>query len=382
VSEDRKGSLLFTSRWDEALAWHATLRDAKEEELTLALGREWQNWYANADNRRIFDAMARLLADRGTFQMLRRPASAELDSDEYDGSVSIAEWRKAQGLKGKGRRQPPAGSSWKGFSGGVALAASLAIIALAGAWLLRLRAGTGPSRPAIYQTAIGGIEDVRLPDGSSIVLGGSSKLSVSYSAQRRSVTLTDGQAWFKVVHNPRWPFVVAAGDGTITAVGTAFLVTRNSDRVVVTVTEGTVEVATETRRQRPSGMAERVSLASISVSRGEQLALRDDGAFGPIKPADLRAATDWTRGRLIFDDQPLRYVIETVNRYSSRHIVLSRAAGALRFSGIVFDNEIDDWLQSLKIIFPVTVEAHGADVRIQMRGSKPKAPESPNNTAR
>jgi ferric-dicitrate binding protein FerR (iron transport regulator) len=76
-------------------------------------------------------------------------------------------------------------------------------------------------------------------------------------------------------------------------------------------------------------------------------------------------------GRLTFDDRPLHYVIETLDRYSPHHIAVSPSAGALRFSGIVFDNKIDDWLQSLEAIFPVTVEDTGGDIRIQMRPSIP-----------
>lgn len=375
MSQDRKGNPGPGDRWDEALSWHDTLRAAKHEQLTYGVGRRWQDWYADAENRRVFDAVVGLLADHGPYRTLRRPTKKELAADEYDGSVSIAEWHEARKLKDRPSNRGFTEGRLQWLSTRMAVVMGIVIFALASPWLLRLRpGGVGPRAPVIYRTDVGGFETVNLRDGSRIVLGGQTRLSVAYSAQRRLVSLIQGQAWFTVAHNPRRPFVVAAGGGTITAIGTAFLVTRDSDRVVVTVTEGVVQVAARIRMQphpgTGTGFPLQPAMAPVSVSRGEELAFSDSGALSHVRSADTRAAAAWTHGQLVFDDQPLRYVVEAVDRYSSRHIVVSPDAGALRFSGIVIDSQIDDWLQSLEIIFPVTLETQGADVRIQMRDSQ------------
>jgi transmembrane sensor len=379
VSEKDKASSV--GRWDEALTWYSRLRASDEEELTSEVGREWEAWYTDAENRRVFDSASRLLADSDLYGVPRRPSKAEVEEDRYDPSVPIAEWLSTQQSKKAERRGSSVGKWWS-LSGGAVVAA--AVVALFILSPLRVWFSGGSSNPAFYQTGVGGLKDVHLRDGSSITLGGKTKLIVTFSQQRRSVKLVEGQAWFTVAHNSRWPFVVAAGDGTITAVGTAFLVTRDSDRVVVTVTEGVVEVsARPPSKIRPSldhTTPGGPVLAPIRVSRGEELAFHDSGALSHIKPADTQAATAWTHGRLTFDDQPLRYVIETVDRYSSRHIVVSPSAGGLRFTGIVFDDEIDDWLQSLGGIFPVTIEEQGTAVRIEMRSSTPATHELPHTT--
>jgi transmembrane sensor len=375
VSEGGEEGSMGIDRWAEALTWHTTLREADEKELTHAVGRQWQDWYADAENRRAFDNVSRLLDDRPLYRNQRRRTKAELEEDQYDLSVPIAEWRRARATREIRRERSSVGKWWWLSGGAIAVATLAAIAVLFTSWPLRFGSGGRPASPVVYQTDVGGLKDVYLNDGSSITLGGRTKVSVAFSAQRRSVSLIEGQAWFKVAHKPHWPFVVAAGDGTITDVGTAFMVTRESDRVVVTVTEGAVEVSA----RRPVWSVLRLDrlfapkpvLTPIRVSRGEELAFGDNGALSAVKPTDTHAATAWTHGRLTFDDQPLRYVIETVDRYSSRHIVVSPSAGALRFSGIVFDDEIEDWLQSLQAIFPVTVEEQGADVRIHMRNPTP-----------
>ena len=370
------------SQWDAALSWYSKLRAADEKELTSEVARDWEAWYSDAENRRVFDRVSHLLSERSRYRARPRPSKAELEEDGYDLSVPIAEYLGTHRPRETTREGSSAGRRLWLSTGAAALAAIVVLFVLSP---MRLWFGGGTNRPIPYQTGIGELKNVHLSDGSSITLGGQTKLLVTFSRQRRSVELIEGQAWFTVAHNSHWPFVVAAGDGTITAVGTAFLVTRDSDRVVVTVTEGVVEVsARPTSTIRPSlnrAALGTPALAPIRVSRGEELAFHDSGALSQIKPADTQAATAWTHGRLTFDDQPLRYVIETVDRYSSRRIVVSPSAGGLRFTGIVFDSEIDDWLQSLEAIFPVIIEEHGTAVRIEMRPSTPATQEPP-RTAR
>lgn len=374
MSQEIEKGTKSVDRWAEALTWHDTLRESEEKELTNALAREWQYWYADAENRRIFDAVSRLLADGDRYRTPRRPKREELEADRYDPSIPIAEWRKRHVPHALQKKCASVGNWWRWWSGGLAVAAVAASAVLVILWPAGFHSALSIwNGPAVYQTKVGEVRDVRLRDGSSIVLGGRTELSVAFSGRRRSVKLIEGQAWFKVAHDPHWPFAVTVGDGTITDVGTAFAVTRDSDRVVVTVTEGAVEVTARNARHLPltfsAGLGGAPVLAPIRVNGGEEVAYSDSGALSPVKPADTHAATAWTRGRLIFDNQPLRYVVETVDLYSSRHIAVSPSAGALRFSGIVFATEIDDWLVGLERIFPVTVEEREAAVCIHLRAS-------------
>jgi transmembrane sensor len=380
VNDDVDDGPTGSDRWAEALTWHVTLREAAEKDLTSAVGREWQKWHADPENQRVFDDVSRLLADRDLYRRCRRPSRAELLADRYDLSGPIAEWRKAS----PPRVAPKQGASsryWRGWlSSGLAVATLAATAVLVMRLPLRFWPGAGQRGPVIYQTSVGELRNVHLPDGSSIILGGRTELSVAFSAQRRSVGLLRGEAWFQVAHHSYWPFVVAAGDGTITDVGTAFLVQRDSDRVVVTVTQGTVEITPGPLARSTPGIDEGVALAPvlsrIRVTQGEEFAFSDKGALSAVKQTDTHAATTWTHGRLTFDDVPLRYVVERVDRYSSRHIAVSASAGTLRFSGIVSDDGIDDWLQGLEKIFPVTVDEREATVCVHMRDLSPKGGSS------
>lgn len=373
MSTDMNGNTEGVDRWSEALSWRATLSADREEDLTYAVGRAWQAWHADPDNRRAFDAVNRLLADRGRYRRRGRVRSADLEADEYDLSVPIAQWRAAQALNENHTKPARARHGRQWLLGGLAAAAVAVatVAALIPLWPLRLSPGTGPSIPALYQTRVGAIKNVHLPDGSTIVLGSRTQLLVAYSAQRRSVTLMQGQAWFKAVHDPRWPFVVNAGQGTITAAGTAFVVTRYSDRVVVAVTQGTVVVKARPaklgfRDLHHKGILKPV-LIPVRLTEGNELTFSENGTVTPIHPTAPSVATAWTHGQLIFNNQRLLHVVEEVNRYSSQPIVVGSSAGDLRFGGVVHVDEIPDWLQSLKAIFPVTVEERAGTTYIRMR---------------
>ena len=343
ADEQRRSS--GRDRWVEALDWYATLSESDAAKLTNAVGRKWQEWYADSENRRVFDDVSRLIADRALYRTRCRRRSAELAGNEYDPSVPISDWRRARSQRHTQSQRSVGRTQWWLLSPGITTVLLI--------WcLVQLADGARPvSRRIVYQTDTGHIRDIRLRDGSQIVLGGRTRLTVVLSAKSRSVSLIEGQAWFKVADNPRWPFVVAAGNGTIKDLGTEFLVTRESDRVLVTVTQGAVEVLAKPRRQPPvAGVALRAALVPIRVDRGEELVFEDDGAVGPVKQADIHAATAWTRGRLTFNNQPLRYVIETVQRYSTRHIVMDPSAGSVRVSGVVFADQIEDWIETLKSV--------------------------------
>jgi len=69
-------------------------------------------------------------------------------------------------------------------------------------------------------------------------------------------------------------------------------------------------------------------------------------------PVDAPEALAWREGRLVYDREPLSSVVNEVNRYASRHIVITDPqVAALAFSGTVFTNATDDWLASVTALF-------------------------------
>jgi transmembrane sensor len=161
------------------------------------------------------------------------------------------------------------------------------------------------TRPQTFATAIGEQRAIELEDGSVIQLNAHSHVAVHLSRQARDVRLLDGEALFKVAHDPTPPFRVYADDTVIRAVGTQFNVYRRANDTTVSVIEGRVEISRETSPARSPGQ----------LSAGETARITAAGAITRAR-GDTTEATAWRQRRLIFRDSTLGDIAAEFNRYN------------------------------------------------------------------
>jgi transmembrane sensor len=239
------------------------------------------------------------------------------------------------------------------------------------------------NRYPLYSTDIGERRSITLADGSTVDLNARSQLRVEFSNSERHVELLSGEALFEVAKDKQRPFVVHSGEATVRAVGTQFDVYRKTYGTTITVLEGRVAVYSSARAdqagsasepiapepiaapQRPlprsatrdahstspqsSGSAAHVDSAvsnsalsdpsgsaAIYLAAGEQVTVTPDAAGTPIpQHADITAATAWMQRKLIFEGSTLSDVVEELNRYNRRQLVIEdpKLAG-FRISGV------------------------------------------------
>jgi transmembrane sensor len=254
------------------------------------------------------------------------------------------------------------------FGGGRAVAAIVAVALALGAVVgiqpdLREQAvawidGSQGVAQGSFQTAVGERSTVMLEDGSVATLNTNSKVEVAFSDGERRVRLIKGQAMFEVAKNPNRPFVVFAGDRRIVALGTAFDVRLDNDRVEVTLVEGrvAVEKASTTTHPGLTPMKGRTELEP-----GEQLV----AALGEpmlVKAANTERVTSWRGGKLVFQDDALVDVVREVSRYSRTRIVIDdERIGQLRVSGVFRTGQADNFAKAITEFFPLAVEERGAN---------------------
>lgn len=348
----------------QAAEWYWQL---SEPDVPPDIVSGWQTWLrASAENREAFSNVEAVLRQVDCVDDPPWPTEEELVADDYDGTVPVTDWREQE------RRSAHRSGSFERLSGWLrppqrvwAVAASVVVTLVVTMFVVQFDFETGPgfeSRPnfAIYETRAAEHRDVHLPDGSSVSLGGKSMISVAYSADSRLVILKQGAAFFDVAKEAGRPFLVEAGNRRIAAVGTAFNVTRQDDRVVVTVTEGTVLVTQEAAAGAvPPRGNETAGSGDTDTARLEagQQTTYDAQTLTPVTVADPADAVAWRAGRLKYRGDALRYVIDDVNRYADRPIILADdAAGNILFTGTVFQERVATWLTGLEQAFPVVIE--------------------------
>jgi transmembrane sensor len=225
------------------------------------------------------------------------------------------------------------------------MAAMVAGLALIG--LLTLQApGLVWQVLADHHTGAQDRRDVALPDGSTVSLGASSALSVAFDGPQRRVVLHRGEAYFAVASDPNHPFIVEAGSGTVTVLGTKFGVKIADARVTVGVAEGVVSVA--------AGPG-----APIRLQRGET-ARYGAGGLARGEGVDVADVGSWRDGRLIFQGLPLGEVLEDLERYrGGRIFVTDGRLAALPVTGVFDITRADGALDTIARALPIRVTRIG-----------------------
>ena len=247
-----------------------------------------------------------------------------------------------------------------------AIAASL-LLAVAAGGALWNRHRANAVEVENYATAVAVDRNVALSDGSQVAIGGATRLTTRYTRDRRDVNLSTGEAFFQVAHDTARPFVVAAGEVSIRAVGTAFNVRRTGARVTITVAEGRVRVASSEAAASGS-----VSAAdALEAVAGQQISFDPRASGLTVSSITPARATSWREHRLEFVNEPLDSVVANINRYSTRPLVLAdEKLGTLAFTGTVDPGALDGWLRALPKILPLRVDADGERVAIAAADSK------------
>src|SRR5690606_20482761 len=135
-------------------------------------------------------------------------------------------------------------------------------------------------------------------------------------------------------------------------------------RVIVSVLEGRVRV--QPMRALVSLPWLEDIVPSVNEGRAAEVdarhrALVDEHGIGETAALpDVGVATGWQDGHLSFDNEPLRYVVEVVNRYSEQRIVIADPAlEDLRVSGTVLDNHVTGWVASLDAALGIQATTDG-----------------------
>jgi transmembrane sensor len=183
---------------------------------------------------------------------------------------------------------------------GSALAAGLAGVAI----LM-----TGPQR---YGTTLGEVKEVPLSDGSRITMNTLTTVEVAMHAKLREVTLTQGEAWFKVAHDSAKPFIVSAGRIEVRAVGTAFSVRRRDEGVEIQVTEGSIDTWTVGEESRRTHV---VAGYKAYVSEYEP-------TTHSMPATDIERSLAWRTGQIVLDGETLDQAAARFNRYNARKLVI------------------------------------------------------------
>ena len=296
---------------DQAIAW----RMRHEEGLSAAEQAAFDAWLAEPRHHDAYAAADTLWAASGELE--RHP--------QFEATRAWAE--QASGRAWMTRR---------------AMAAAFAAVVVgAGGLFGYLQTLPKPLVDQSFRTAIGQQATVSLPDGSQLTLNTDTVVRTRADENRRLVYLDRGQAFFKVARDARHPFVVQAAGRTVTALGTAFDVRVADGGLKVVLVEGKVRV------QSAKPIAPTAPPMTTDMAAGSQLVAVSDADWR-LTSTNVARETSWLTGQLVFDDQSLAAIVEEMNRYSKRKMVVDEGVAERRLSGNFTPGDVHGFSQALR----------------------------------
>jgi transmembrane sensor len=212
-----------------------------------------------------------------------------------------------------------------------------------------------------YSTTLGERVVIALADESHMTLNTRTRVKTAFSEKERRVILKEGQALFEVTKDVRRPFIVEAAGREFVALGTAFDVRMDGDRIQVTMVEGSVKVPTT-----------RDAAEAVVIKAGDQLTVAQSlphSAPRAIGSEGVGRAISWREGRVIFEETPLSEAVAELNRYSEQKLILENPElGRFRISGTFITGKVQTFVEAATVYFPVEVarsDRRGITLRVR-----------------
>jgi transmembrane sensor len=218
-----------------------------------------------------------------------------------------------------------------------------------------------------YQTKVGQMDTITLPDNSLLVLNTNTIVKMKYTKSVRVLELVQGEIHIDVAHDESRPLSVLANGKMIQAVGTAFNVEVTSDIVELIVTEGKVLVEDKSANQFRADIANKkikLPQTSLAVSKGEKIDLdiyennNKQNIVVKLEPIDIISSLSWQEKKLIFRGESLSSVVDEISRYTDLKIELDNndALKKINVVGVFKTGDIAELLTEFKKHFNISHE--------------------------
>lgn len=240
----------------------------------------------------------------------------------------------------------------------MALAATLTavlLLAMGGWWSTRFGTQT-------IRTDYGETRQLRLPDGSTVLLNGNSSLRYEARWDRdeiREVWL-QGEAFFRVSkqHTATGPvkFVAHTANTDIRVLGTEFNVDTRHGNTVVTLVEGKIQLS---NRQAPRSRV-------LDLRPGQLARVRTGAERVAVERVRVELHDAWTRQVFSFENTPLRDIAQRLrDTYGLEVSFEDEALADKRFTANLSSENLETLLTVIAATYDLTMER--TDERIQFR---------------
>ncbi len=226
--------------------------------------------------------------------------------------------------------------------------AAIIAIAVAGLWVYK---STDKEEYIVKQTHSNQLDTLALPDGSKIILAENSgvKYSEKFSKEDRTITLTQGQAFFEIARDTKHPFKVKMGQSEVMVLGTSFNIKLSKDNIDLDVKTGKVKFS-----PYEGG-------TSSILTKGQGLTY--ERTLDKLSSRSSQNADAWYTKQLVFVDTPLDEVCKQLSTYFNTTIKLEGKHRSAKKLNATFTNQsLENVLILLNETYNIKIEKQNTQI--------------------
>ena len=204
---------------------------------------------------------------------------------------------------------------------------------------------------------------IYLSDSTKVFMNSGSTLQydVNYNTSERIVKLT-GEAFFNVSTNAEKPFIVKLEQLTVSATGTRFNVLSysNENRIETTLERGKIQVAI-------------CGHDTIDVKSGQQVVYFTKTNKVVLRDVPTETYTSWKENKLRLIDTPFEETLRKIaRRYNVTFEIRNRDLLDLKYTATFIDESIEEVMQMLKAVSPITYKIYNRTAISDKKYLKPR----------
>lgn len=239
----------------------------------------------------------------------------------------------------------------------------------------------------VFEVPYGSKSNITLGDGSLVTLNAGSKLQVTdgFGTTHRTLELT-GEGYFKVAKNAQIPFVVQAGNIGVKAIGTEFNIKAypEENTIETILVEGIISVSEKDKSDAQALILK--PKQTFVYNKGSGNVQIKTGGIKEIPADDKKMQADSGQSGIEYSNTPVDPVIYTTwkeicwNVYQKRledlaielerkyNVVIyfeSEALKAIKFSGRLKDESLEQVLAAISLASPIEYRIKGNKVELK-----------------
>ena len=186
-----------------------------------------------------------------------------------------------------------------------------------------------------------------LPDGTTGILNGGTRLSYSSDFMKNRHVKLDGEAWFDVAKDKQHPFAIDANNDKIIVVGTRFSLSAYPE-----------DKTTDLVLEEGNVLFESAELSkALNIVPGERVYKKDGNV--ERTEVDPWKYTAWKDGKLVFRNDSMEELARRISRWYNVDVeIRGEGLKEYKFRGVFEDDPLEEVLYLLKMTSPIDYEIH------------------------